>query len=709
MKKLLAMLFVLSAFAFATNVNNANFQGSDSIWHFDTDMQFTSDFTLSLVSGEVASGNPANLQTGDEVCSGATLRVTPTVSAKWATPDFAAVAIYPTCGGGYCPAMIASGGASSNRNIGWLSTSAWNTQKSFGDANDFSQDSAKYSALGESNFANQPITYNNVTGEFHNNKEGGAAVLCKGTFQVLDGATVKGTSAMPSASSVDFAVNTAGSHAISTRLSGVDCFAAVVKHPLNIADNPSWFWLDYYTHNAPSIPSTVATDTITLTVGTSGGDCAFNYVTGSAEASSSFLDEDIIMLEARIHNTGDPVRIIGVSSSDAGFIATPFPVAICSALGFPPSLCPASNGFNTDIASGANRDLFVLIQRQAGATGGTVLTFNGQTVAATCGGASTCSDTLDIGDDVAITCEVDPASLEVDTLVVAEYTVACENLAGDPIPCTGSNWYWAGLDGGFIVRTNSYAWAYSTDPPGSSGTLNYESGIAHCLSNVNVTDDGLGSEYECEFLPPSATMNISTSRWFDLNCFVNHTQSDPDSADYDTVNGLDGSTSNSSTDGTTYTAPGYEDNGDLQAFSSWAGMPDPMVGIVTLAPINVINGSGNNTNNTNDTNDTPDNPDNPGSSKWCTIGTSSLSVFPGASGWVGIMCGPPTNLTTCTEVVWTTEGGIVLSASDIFGTGYTINGEPHTGGRIIAVVDGIPGHVCWLGFYIAEPECWEYT
>jgi hypothetical protein len=705
MKKLLAMIFVLAASAFATNVNNANYQGSDSTWHFDTDMQFTSDFTLQLVSGEVASGDPNNLQTGDEVCTGATLRVVPTVSTKWATPDFAATAIYPTCGGGYCPPMTSAGGVSSNKNIGWLSASTWNTHKTFGDANDFSQDPAKYSALGESNFYNEPVTYNNNTGEFHSGKEGGAGLFCKGTFEVADGATVKGSSAMPTASNVDFVVNTAGSHAISTRLSGVNCFGAVVKHPLNIPDNPSWFWLDYFTHNAPAIGSTVASDSITVTVATSGGTVAFNEVPGSVSAGSSLTDEDVIMVKVTEHNTGDPVRITSVSSSNPDYTVIAFPVAQCTSVwGFPPSWCPASNGFNEDIATGANKDLYVLLVRGAGASGGTVLTFHGTTASATCGSAASGTDTVDLSG--AITCAIVPPALELAPLTVAEFTVTCENLAGDPVACTGSNWYWDSLDGAFMAKTSSYAWAYSTDTPGASGTLNYASGIAHCLSDIDVTENGLGSEYECEFIPASATMNISTSKFFDLNCFVNHTQSEPDDADYSLVNGLGGSTSNSSTDGTTYNAPASPDTGDLRGFASWVTMPDPMVGKVVLAPIIVINGSSNDTNDTNDTNNTD--PDNPGSNQWCTIGSSTLSVFPGANGWVSIMCGEHAN-ETCTSVVWTTEGGVTLTNADTNGTDYTITGDPHTSGKITAVVDGIAGHTCWLGFYIGEPECWEYS
>jgi len=703
-KLLLGLLFVLAA-SFATNVNNAHYTGSAAVPEifFDTDMQFTSDFTLQLVSGNVSSGDPNDLQTGDEVCSGATVRVVPTVSSKWATPDLNTVALYYTCYGGYCPAMISYSTVSSNRNIAWLSSSTWNSQKSFGDSNDYSVLESDYNALGVSNFYTQAVGYVNGTGVTYTNKEGGAGMFCKGTFEVVDGSTVKATSAMPTVGNAEFAVNGVGSHAIATRLSGVSCFPSVVKHPTNIPDNPSYFLMTYYTSGSDvELDPLVATKTVTLTVGESGGECAFNYVTNTAEAGSSLLDEDLIMVKATMHNTGDPMRITGVSSSNPGmFAASPFPVAICDALGFPPSICPAANGFNSDISSGANRDVYVLISRDASAAGGTVLTFTGQTSAATCGSAATCTAPLDLSN--AVSCDVQPPTLEVTPLTVAEYTVTCKNLAGDPVACSGSNWYWDGIVGDFVERTNTHAWAYATSPPGTSGTINYHSGIADCHSDVDVTDDGLGHEYECEFIPASATMNVSTSRYFILNCFVNGTPSVPDDAEYDHVNGLGGSTGNSSVHGTTYTAPGSPDSGDLQAFSSWASMPDPMVGKITLAPITVVNGSSNDTNDTNNTD-----PDNPGSTKWCTIGTGPLSVFPGSHGWVGIMCGEHAN-ETCTSVVWSTEGGVSLFNADTHGSEYTITGDPHATGRIEAYVNGDPTQSCWVPFYISEPECWEYT
>ncbi len=685
-------LFALLSASFATNVNNAVWQGSDPTWHFDTDMQFTTDFTLRVIAGDVSSGDPNNLQNGDTVCTGATLRVLPTVTSRWATPDFAAVAIYPTCGGGFCPAMIPSGGVTQNRNIGWLSAATWNSQKTFGDANDYSQDPSRYNTLGPSNFANQPVTYNNVTAQFHANKEGGAAVFCKGTFEVLDGVTVKGSSAMPSVGNVDFGAGSAGAHAISSRLSGVECFGSVVKHPLNIDDNPSWFWLDFFTHNGPAIPSTLGTDTININVQNSGGTCDMHETTISSPTALG--DEDMMKVKVTMHNDGDPIRVTGVTSSNAGYTAEPFPPGLCTTLGLPPSLCPPDNHFNDTINSGSDMDLYVLLERQAGASGGTTLNFQAETVSATCGGAATCNEDVPLTGP--ITCEVDPDSLSLGTNEVAEFGVQCFDLSADPTACVGDNWFWVGLTGGFITKSNSMAQAYTTSPPGSEGSLNYSSGLALCGSNITVTNP----TYECDLLPPNANMALSQAKFFEMNGFVSGSPTDPDGASYDLIDGLSGALGNDSTDGVTYTAPGGATSGKIRGFAEFAAAPDPILGSVCFSSVQVSSGGGNNT--------TGGDPGNEGSTQYCTIGSGPLNVFPGYNGWVGIKCGEHAN-ETCTNVTWSPEGGVTLGDSDDSGTGFTITAGPGSSGKIWAIINGDASKFCYAPFFVGEPECWEFT
>jgi hypothetical protein len=885
------------------------FDPGGTYYRFNTDMQFNTDFTLSVVSGEVASGNAADLQSGDSVCSGAVVRVTPSYTAKWATPDLDIGAAYPNCGSTECPAAMQNGGSvDENKNVKWLSTSVFNDHDSFGDviANSFVHERSRYDQLGT--FYGQPMMYRNNTGNY-NGKAGEANVFCRGEIAVRDGTTAAGTITLPSSGTKDINLSTAGAHSITTRFANSACFAVAVKRPTEYTQSTAqdFFLMSYFTNNQPSVPEAVKTKTITVVAG--GGAASFAHTSDGVELTSASGGE-LTIIRVRMRNTGDPIKIANVTSSNPSFTAVPFPVSMCDDLALPSSLCPSSNGFNEEIPSGSNRDLYVLLTRGGGASGGTSLTFGGQTTAATCGTAAIDTDTVNL--EGALSCAVEPPSIKLASNTIAEFTSACYDLSGGETPCGSGDWAWNGLAGEIIDETSEYAHAYSTSPSGSHGTLDFTSGIARCASNVTIDDNnGTGHDYECEFIPPSANMRTSSSRYFKLNCFKKDAPSVPDGAEYDPVHGLGGTTSNSSTAGTTYNAPAANDSGDLRGIASWSDMPDPMVGKVVFAEIivsdqgitgqgyecifnpanaimnvsstkyfeldcyvngtqvdpesatyDLINGlagttsgstiagtnynspadqtagdlratvnfdtddpagqgviatahisviglsgngyecmfnpanvsmnisstqhfdlncyvngtpttpgnatydltggltgslsgssvtgtnyhspatptsgnlraivdfitadpaghgitaiayilvtnqsNGNNSNTTNDTNKTDD-PDNPGASEYCIIGTSTLNVFPGSGGWVSILCGPSGNRTVCSEVSWNSEGGITLLNSDTHGTGYTITGGPNTGGRIKATVDGDPDHTCWLGFNIAQPECWEYS
>lgn len=702
MRLLLLSLALLFSAAFALD---ANFQNNHPGYgdKFNTDMSFSTSFTLSLVSGAMASGNSADIQTGDKVCSGSVLRITPTYSSKWALTKADILAAYPECTVAYCPTMVNSGGVSTNKNVKWISDAVYTEHNDYGDSGGdyvfdwstpFAQD--KYNDLAT--FYNEPVTWVNSTATYAN-KEGGANVFCKGTMVYTDAGTAIASLAMPTSATRDFTITGAGSHTISTNLGSVACFGAMVKHPLDQGSYPAFFTMYYYTKNQPSL-GTVGTASKAITVQASGGTCAF-HETG-VSASSSLLDEDLILVKVTMRNDGDPVQITSVSNSNPGsFTSAQFNPALCALLGFPGSICPASSGFNENIATGASKDLYVLITRNPGASGGTVLTFSGSTVSSACGGASSCTDTVDLSG--AVFCGIVPPSLSMGTNEVGQFTVSCENLAGDPIACVGNNWYWAdGLSGDFIDRTNTQALAYTTSPMGSSGTLRYKSGIAMCLSDIAVGP----ATFECEFLPPGATMNVSESEYFELNCFEEGSSSDPDDADYTLIDGLSGSTSNSSTDGTTYTAPGSPDSGTLRGFAEWNTHPPYIIGAVALAPITVTNGSSGG--NTTCVGPDCDGPGGEGSTQWCTIGSGPLNVFPGFSGWVGIMCGKHAN-ETCTGASWSSVGGVSVSGGDNSGTNFEVTGNPGDSCRITAYVNSTPDQSCYKPCYIMKPECWEFT
>ncbi len=692
-KTLFSILIFFGAFAFATSVpgNFQNYVGEP--YHFNTNMQFTTDFTLSASSsGDVVSGNPSNLQTGDVICSGATLNVNPSVNSKWAVSSLDIDSLFPECPTGGCPTFISYSTTNTNRNIKWITSSQYTDHNTFGDGNLLTQDTSRYDDLAT--FHYQPVTYHNLSGTFAN-RRGEGNVFCKGTYQVLGGGSVVpgGSSAMPSIPSPSFTVSSSGSYQVKTRLQDVDCIAALAKNPLQKTSS-LWFRLYYFTDNQPLIGPSIATDTISLTVQDAGGSCNFNEV--SVTAKKSLIDEDLMMVIVREHNSGDHITINGVTGSNLDYDVDPLPVSLCSTtLGFLPSDCPSSNGFGESIGPGGNKDLYVLVQRNPGASGGTVLSFSASTVSSACGGASSCSDSVSLTG--AITCEIDPSSLNLGTLEVAEFEVACEDLAGDPISCVGNNWYWDAISGGFIERDNTHAIAYPTSSPGTTGTMNYESGIAHCLSDVSVTTP---IHYECEFVPPSASMETGESEYFELNCFEDGNPSTPDDADYDNIDGLLGSTGNSSTDGTTFTA-GANSTGNLLGYAYWNNpADDPILGAIALAPIEIGDGG--------DDNGSDDDDDDDGSSEWCTIGDGAFSAYPGAFGWVNINCGPDADQ-PCANVTWSASGYVGVSGGTDSGTYYNITGEPYQSGTIYAYVDGDSSHSCSLPFSILEPDCWEYS
>ncbi|MBD3210469.1 hypothetical protein GF318_03755 [Candidatus Micrarchaeota archaeon] len=706
--KILFSVLLLFSAAFAWSTDTYFTYPLVSGYYVDSDLTLTTDFTLSLVSGEVAEGNPSNLQTGDVVCSGAVLRATPTYNAKWATSDFSAKSLYPSCAAIYCPSMISGGPVQNDNDVSWLSSTVFNEHDEWGDDYGllFGWDAVSQNMYDDlTPLVNQPVTYKNVTGEYPD-KRAGVGIYCKGDMEIVDGTSVKSSNEMPSTGSADFAVTSTGTHGISTRLSDTECIAAIVKHPLDISSHPGFFRLYYFSTGQPSIPSAVGTETISITVQESGGACNFHET--DVEASSSLSDEDLIMIKVTFENGGDPIQITDVSSSSADFTVSEFPTLLCDILGFPPSFCPASNGFDEDVSSGGTHDVYVLVERNVGASGGTVLTFDAQTVSGSCGGAATCSEDVDLGDSVPILCEIDPDELTYGTLEVAEFLVYCENLAGDGISCVGDDWYFNdGISGGFVEKDNTHAWAYPTSSPGSSGTLNYESGIAHCLSDIDVVSPGDSpGDYECELVPSSAELETGDTQAFVLNCFHEGSASEPDSVDYDLIDGVDGSLSGESTSGVDFEA-GSDSTGQLRAFAYWS-IPgdDPIMGAVALADITIGAGG----NETNETGGDDDDYYDDGSSMHCKIGGGPLNPFPGSSGWLTVMCGPDYDI-PCATADWDAEPpGIASVSGDENGASYTINGEPQESGKIWATVtyDGESGD-CFLPFQIGLPDCWEFT
>ncbi|MDD5339999.1 MAG: hypothetical protein PHV13_01990 [Candidatus ainarchaeum sp.] len=650
-----SVLILLASAACATDVGG-NFQGKDATKNFNTTMRLLTDFNMSIASGDVVSGDPANLQSGDTVCGGATIRVSGATTARWAVSTLNIASLYPACSGlagDYCPAMINAGTLTNNRDIAWIDPAVYNTEAAFAYNNGFTQDPSHRTALGGV-FYNEPVTYNNGTVEtprYWYNKEGGANIFCKGTFQVRDGTTVRGTSALPSMAPVDFTINATATttHSIETSLSNVSCFAALEKHPLDLTNN--YYRLYYFGRNLPAMPASLATDTVTINVVSSGGNCSMSTTAISVSRSTANVT-GTTMVRTRIHNNADAIRVLNVSSSDPQFSAIPFPISLCSVLGFG-SLCPPSNGFNQTVNSGANDDLYTLVTTSA-ASGGTMLTFNAETISGACGASSRCTATAPINDTPA-TCTIVPPGLTVAPREIAEFNVACQDLAGASVSCVGSNWAAdTVLAGTFLEADETHSRLYSDATPHVTGNVIYTSSnaIASCNSTLNVVhpeDIVNRTVYNCSFMPPRADMTYDEERYFELHCAANRTITIvPNDFAYDTVNGLIGNTSNDSVNGVTYTAPSAPSRGDLQGAAYFGDHPPYILGAVALAPINVSNQGGD--------------------AYYCDIQPNSTSVGQNMAGVFTVTCRNRVNVTvSCTGNAWAwsgISGGFIAAETD---------------------------------------------
>lgn len=549
-------------------------------------MSFTSDFTMTDSNGVIV--NP-----GGTICSittGSSLKVDAKVNAKWAVSYLDIVTAYPQCtepAPAYCPAMIDAGGIATNKGITWISPSVFDQHDSFGDTsggfvNDYSvQDSQdRYAALGP--YSNEPVVYSVTPTENFQNKEAGVNVLCKGRLVLMDGSYEIASADMP-ATKLSATVTAIGTHQISTALKDVSCFGIVVKHPLDTDPYPRYFNMLYFTHNNPSPngasgKDAAAVHTTTINIESPGGYCAMHPT--KIDVPTSVAVEGTTLVHVSIHNDGDLIAVTSVQSSDPTFTVEPFPEDMCSALGIPSSLCPASNGFNSLVPAQADTDLYVIVVSNGGGSGGTTLTFNANTGGNDCGGPNSCSANANFSSTVAVNCAITPPSASIPQSESKRFDVQCKNLGGNVISCKGDNWYWAdGLSGGFQEKDNTHALAYPTSVPNSKGTLRYSSDYSKCLSDITVTESG----YQCELLPSSAELNFSAKQHFRLNCFKNNTQTTPDSAAYDLQTGLGGSLGGASAIGVDYTAPNYVTSGDLTATAAFPG-----TNVITTAHINVI-------------------------------------------------------------------------------------------------------------------------
>ncbi len=707
-KTIFVFLFLIAcSFAAAAIVHSDFTTGVTSAAHFATDMRIESNMDCAY-TGEVLEGTPCSGVS--TVCPGGDLWIIPSTSGVWARSYADIVSSYSYCSGtGYCPSMIDYSTLNTNRYIKWMDDGTFDDY----DVSDGSGHAEIPLRIGTEGierydelrtFYTQRMSYFNVSGgTIYPNKRGEANVFCNGNVDVRVNGVTRETQPIESPRITVVSLPTEGTRTVQTRLAGVNCFAAAVKHPLD-RDRPDYFIMLLYGYNAPSIP-TVSSGSFTVNVE--------NKQPGLRDTSvdiyeSSTID-DLYLLAITVRNTGDvAVRVTGVESPST---AVPFGTGMyggCSFLGIPSPPCPSDNGFNDTISVGGSHTVYVTYSGSLSTT----ITLTYEPLEEICGDETEFELDVRLFGDI-VDCEIEPPTLDAGPYEVHDYEVTCYNFLGEEVPCAGTNWYWgSGLSGDFLARTSSYAWAYTTSSPGTSGTLCYSPDImtfVECCADV--TSSTVFPYFMCELDPSSADLEVGDTQWFDLNAYMSGSPIAPVSADYDAVEGLSGLISSSSIYGTNFTGT-TASAGRLRAFAERHHHGDPTLeGAVCFADINVGNVTGNET--------VPDGGTEEDNIV-CELDPDYREKYPHDGDYVGILCGEPGDREPCsstTDVRWSILPELYGSVDGTYaGARYRIGttGDPAYGLHPSAVRatifdDGTAVGSCSMNIFIKEPTCLEYS
>ncbi|MEM4359267.1 MAG: hypothetical protein QXT45_01925 [Candidatus Bilamarchaeaceae archaeon] len=702
MKRLFLLLLVLGAVWSADVSVSANYDDmpAHTSFYFSTSQRFTADMSCA-VQGKVLSGTPCD---GTAiVCVGTNMTLTPILSGRWAVGSSLNILApyYPPCD--RCPNMQ-DYTAKSEENVKWLSNSMFDS---------YSVDTGGY-ATGITYLGNPGISLYNELGTFHaqstdyliyldqpqpnSSKKGYGNVFCKGRWEVRIGPRGDGGEmSTPPSSSYTEHFTTEGDRIIHVLLSNVKCFAAFVKHPTDV-DNPSSFNLNFFGYNAPSIPNVIEESTIRVVNIQPGLD-----ITGvRAERSSG----STYLLRITVRNTGDvreqvtAVHPISGSAHPAGGLD-------CMLYGW---FCSGDNGFNEYINPGDSHDLYVTY---SGTLSGDIFRLDYESPDPTCSASTTWNTTVNIPPGGGITrCEIQPMGLALTPYEIHEWSVTCYNAIGAVVPCVGDDWSFDRINGGFISKSSRNAIGYVTETscllptPACADYITYRTGSVMCAGRITSyppEDSRDPNSFVCDLTPDSANLNVGDSQDFTVNCSMEGTPVSPTRADYDTVNGLDGSLTGETTRGVTFTAT-TESEGDVQVIAWYTSPFDPTLrGAIDWSHVIV----GNITNQT--TNETAQENETPSEGVLCVINPSVISpAYPSMSGTVVIKCGPSGN-ETCDGVSWSAESATV--SGDNYGAVYTVRSDARPGtGRIMATIDTDPHHEgpegnCEAVLRIQEPEC----
>ena len=721
MKRLIFLLFLLGISWCAQTSVTGYYDDAD----FDTDFYFTAgerfsvDFSCNVIECSFSSdpadcileGNPCS--GSSKVCPGTKIELTPSVSGRWATSGYLDIfAPYPYCDPViYCPEME-SYSSKSEKSVKWLSADLFNEYDA-----EHGGHTTMITGVGP-----EGIPYYNELATFHTqsvdywhyydepvqrNKKGYANIFAKGWVDVKKGTLGTGFS-VTDIEPVQITLPCEETATIRTTLMNVDTFAALVKHPKDDTDHTDMFRIFFFGYAAPSVSQIYEEKSIVV-----------ENVQPSLRVESVSVHSGAThyLLHVSLYNDGDvPVEVTRVLPQDPGW-AKGFGGGDCELYGFPPAVCPSDSGFEDTINPGGTHTVYVIYR---GELEGDIVELVYEPLAKVCSAETTFRVAVHVTDgETATRCSIEPSSVSVTPGEINEWAVTCYNSLDTEVPCVGNNWGWADVSGVFIDRTNEYAQAYVTGPPGGRPyyTLTYKTDSVYCNARIYSPADepeGSGDPYSlvCELVPDSAGLDLGESQTFELVCTLEGTPVTPDSADYSNVNGLDGSLSGASTDGVTFTATVDNVTGDVQVIA-WYNNPvdDTLRGAIDWA--HVIVGEGG-----------EEPPEDGEGEEICEITLVPAETYPHGGGRVGILCISEDEKTICRkDIRWEIS-------PDLYGS---INGLPPESGHMGAAynvgetdepgpgtyISAITAHVldsdeevigsCYADVLIKEPTCLEYT
>lgn len=501
-----------------------------------------------------------------------------------------------------------------------------------------------------------------------------------------------------------------------------------MKYPKNL-DDPSTFRLYFFGYNDP-VTSSIDSSPVSVRVEDRQPSLSVVYPIGITQGE---LISNAYLLSVNVLNDGDvPVKVTRVRPLADGSSAGPFSSLYCTLYGIPPTICPSGNGFEQTIAPG-NTQLLQISYR--GNFVGDIVNITYVPLDKICSAQTEFGVKVHIdGGTTPVRCAIEPASLALTPFEIHEWKVICYNDIGLHVPCIGTNWYFGtDTDGSFLTKTNAHAIAYLESTTRSAWIpdhLFYETGAVKCSASIwsyPAKDSRDPNSFVCTLSPDSADLKIGENQSFKLDCSLEGVPVDPTSADYSNVHGLDGTLSDASTDGVTFTAT-TNGSGDVQVIAWYSTSADPtLLGAIDWA--NVTVGEGGTCSNVCGSDETQNPyPDctcktngNPDKGDQCKIVPNYIEKYPHDFGSVGILCGDNESRAPCSssvDVTW--EIADELHGSKITenrsGLAFTIGstGTPEYSSiseAIIAIISSrgdVLGH-CWADILIKEANCLDYT